>query len=177
MTPPLTTLHVLLALLAMLGLASGTPCDGTFTNDEPTNHFTADCTGVTTFKALCALTITAVGYSGGRVSCTADGTYQTIQATDTNGCALDTDGCGGDTNALCSNDAPNARTCTCTNGFYPTTTLSDTQSFPGCVQDGICTQTLQQSSMCSEAGSLEMPGTCVMKVRSAPHPVPADFAW
>jgi len=122
----------------MLGLASGTPCDGTFTNDEPTNHFTADCTGVTTFKALCALTITAVGYSGGRVSCTADGTYQTIQATDTNGCALDTDGCGGDTNALCSNDAPNARTCTCTNGFYGTTTLSDTQSFPGCVQDGIC---------------------------------------
>jgi len=63
--------------------ATATPCAGTFTDNEATNHFTAACSGVTTNAATCALTVFA-GYSGGSVTCdTADGVYDVVAATAT----------------------------------------------------------------------------------------------
>ena len=48
-------------------VAVATPCDGTFVDDEATNHLTASCTGVTTHGAACVLTVSA-GYAGGAPS-------------------------------------------------------------------------------------------------------------
>ena len=60
--------------------ATATPCAGTFTDDEPTNHFTAVCTDKIAHGATCVLTLSA-GYAGGSVTCnTADGKYDVIAA-------------------------------------------------------------------------------------------------
>merc|ERR1711865_519690 len=84
---------------------TATPCAGTFTNDESTNHFSADCSSATANAATCALTVSA-GYSGGSVTCdTADGVYDVVAATATP-CASSPCKNG----ALCS-DGVNSHTC------------------------------------------------------------------
>ena len=67
-----------------LSVPVATACDPlSFVNDEPTYHFTADCSGVTTHAGTCVLTLSA-GYSGGSVTCdTADGQYDVVAATGT----------------------------------------------------------------------------------------------
>jgi hypothetical protein len=69
---------------AMKGKTETTPCSSvTFTDDEPANHFTADCTGITTNGATCTLTLSS-GYGGGSVTCdTSDGNYNVVGATST----------------------------------------------------------------------------------------------
>jgi hypothetical protein len=55
------------------------------------------------------------------------------------GCTLDIDGCNGDPDATCSGGYDtNSRTCTCSAGFTGTATLTDDESFGGCI--GMCTQ-------------------------------------
>jgi hypothetical protein len=62
---------------------SFTSCSGSFLDDEPTYHFTADCSGVTMHDATCTLTVSA-GFAGGSVTCnTATGQYTGVAATDT----------------------------------------------------------------------------------------------
>ena len=66
----------------MLRCITETPCDATFDDDEPTNHFTADCTDATAHDDTCALTLSE-GYGGGSVTCdTADGQYVVVAATE-----------------------------------------------------------------------------------------------
>ena len=60
-----------------------TACSGSYADDEPTNHFTADCSSATAHTDTCALTLSA-GYTGGSVTCdTADGEYDVVVATGT----------------------------------------------------------------------------------------------
>ena len=59
-----------------------TACVGiTWTDDEPTNGFTADCTSAVAHGDTCVITV-SVGYAGGSVTCdTADGLYDVVVAT------------------------------------------------------------------------------------------------
>ena len=60
---------------------AATDCSGTFSEDEPTNHFTAVCSSSTAHGSTCELTV-SVGYAGGSVTCdTADGQYDVVPAT------------------------------------------------------------------------------------------------
>ena len=56
-------------------VAVATACSGSFTNDEATNHFTADCSGKTVHGEACVIVLSA-GYGAGRVTCdTTSGEY------------------------------------------------------------------------------------------------------
>ena len=57
-------------------------CSGSFSNDEGSNGFTADCSGAAGNGDACTLTLSA-GYGGGSVSCsTSDGSYTVVAATE-----------------------------------------------------------------------------------------------
>ena len=61
--------------------AAVTPCGFFFNNDEPSNHFIADCNSATDSSSTCSLTVTG-GYWGGSVTCdTEDGLYDVAPAT------------------------------------------------------------------------------------------------
>ena len=70
--------NCLSSLFVPLCCISEIPCDGSFANDEPTNHFTADCSGATAHADTCVLTLSA-GYGGGSVTCD-DGQYDVVVA-------------------------------------------------------------------------------------------------
>ena len=61
-------------------LGPQTPCTGSFTDDEPTNHFTADCSGAVAHDAPCTIARTA-HYALGSVTCdTSTGIYAVVPA-------------------------------------------------------------------------------------------------
>ena len=114
--------------------ATATPCTGTFTDNESSNHFTADCAGQTTHDSTCVVTDSA-GFTGGTVTCdTATGFYTVVVAT-ADPCASDfttTNGVSGGANTAsgasyvfsCDNGYTASGAATCTLGNWDSPTCS-----------------------------------------------------
>ena len=114
--------------------ATATPCTGTFTDNESSNHFTADCAGQTTHDSTCVVTNSA-GFTGGTVTCdTATGFYTVVVAT-ADPCASDfttTNGVSGGANTAsgasyvfsCDNGYTASGAATCTLGNWDSPTCS-----------------------------------------------------